>query len=161
MQSFYKKFRGDDYLEQWERVKRWYGKVQGVKNNTYQKSNITIEEQEDYLYIYFLQICNLKDWIKNSKKNSNIEKLFNGTTGIKSLQIVVDFVNNAKHFDNSKNTRNYEDTYLVSRNAQSGGNGSVHTWWIQTGISSRIGAYKLAEESFLEVEKFLIKENLI
>lgn len=68
MQSFTPKFRGTDYLEQWDRVQRWYLKVKDVETNACQKGGIGISELEDYLYFFFLNILNLKDWLKNSVK---------------------------------------------------------------------------------------------
>jgi hypothetical protein len=72
MESFTPKYRGDDYLEQWERVKRWYKKVKEVESNVCQRSGISIEEQEDYLYFFFLNLYNLKDWVKNSTKDREL-----------------------------------------------------------------------------------------
>ncbi len=160
MQSFNSKFRGNDYLEQWERVRRWHRKVKEVEENIYQNNGVSIEEQEDYLYIFFLQLYNLKDWIKKSAKNTAIENLFSKDTGVQNFMIVADFVNNVKHFDNSKCVRLSTETFLISRDAQSGGGGPVHTWWIQTS-QDRVNVYILVDEVYCEMEKFMMAQNLL
>jgi hypothetical protein len=161
MRSFTPKYRGDDYLEQWERVKRWYKKVKEIESNLYQRNGTSIEEQEDYMYVFFLQLYNLKDWVKKSAQEKTIEALFDKNSGIESLQVVADFVANVKHFQNSKTTRRHPDTYFVGRDAQAGGPGPTHTWWIQSGESKKINAYQLADESYNEIEKFMIQKRLV
>lgn len=161
MQSFTPKYRGDDYLEQWERVRRWYKKVKEVEDNLYLSNGTSIEEQEDYIYVYFLQLYNLKDWIKKSTGDRTIEDLFDKNKGKESLKIVSDFVNNIKHFDNSNRPRLHVDTYFVSRDAQVGKPGACHTWWIQSGGDKRFNVYTLADDSYKEIENFLTQKGLV
>jgi hypothetical protein len=87
--------------------------------------------------------------------------LFDKETGVKCLKNVADFVNNVKHFDNKRSFRLHPDTFFVGRDAQAGGWGPSHTWWIQSGEGKRINAYILADESFSEIEKFMVQGGLI
>ncbi len=171
MQSFTPEHQGKDYLEQWERVKRWYTKVKEVELNIHQVNGVPIVEQEDYLYIFFLNLYHLKDWIKVFTNDKDIEKIFSRTEGSKNLKIVADFVTNIKHFENSKTTRIDSNTYFVSRDANVfiGGQNyvanqanmsPVHTWWIQSN-DERLNVYTLAHDAFIEVKAYLIEQNFI
>lgn len=168
MFSFTPKYRGTDYLEQWERVKRWYQKVLEVEKNIHINKGISIEEQEDYIYAFFQNLYHFKDWVKVSTGNKKIEELFSRDKGSLSLQITADFVINIKHFANSKTTRIDSTTYFVSRDAygcigtEKYGqvNKPAHIWWVQSN-GQKYNVYKLARDSFNEVEAFLLTENLL
>lgn len=160
MKSFTPKFRGLDYLEQWDRVERWYKKVKEVESNQYQISGVNISEQEDYIYIFFLQIFNLKDWIKNHTGDSNIEKKFDYKNGDLSLKICADFVTNFKHFENTKKVRIHKDTYFISRDAQVGARGPIHTWWIGYG-EERVDAYRLADDCYEIMKSYMEQKKYI
>lgn len=93
MQILYKEFEGKEYLEQWERVGRWYKKLMLVKHGYYKE--YSDRELLDILYAYFMNIQHLKDWVKNSTKNlenklANLEKET-------CLIVCADFINNHKH----------------------------------------------------------------
>jgi hypothetical protein len=62
MQSFTPKFRGSDYLEQWDRVERWYGEVKKIERN--EMAHEPIEHQTDIIHAFFLNVYCLKDWYK-------------------------------------------------------------------------------------------------
>jgi hypothetical protein len=106
-------------------------------------------------------LYNLKDWIKKATQDEAIENLFNKNKGIQSLQIVSDFVTNIKHFDNSRSSRLHPETYFISRDAQAGGQGPAHTWWVQFGDEKRINAYNLVDDSYKAIKEFMYLKALI
>ncbi|MCA9355161.1 hypothetical protein KC865_01245 [Candidatus Kaiserbacteria bacterium] len=62
MDSLYAEFKGKDYLEQWERVQRWYKKLLFVKHGYYK--NLEHKDLLGIVYISYLNIHHLKDWVK-------------------------------------------------------------------------------------------------
>ena len=89
------------YLEQWERVKRWYKKVLEIKADA---KNKTDDDCLDEIYAFFMNCYHLKDWLKNSYKKE-IENMFNKSKGIECFKVCADFVNGLKHMEASKTTR--------------------------------------------------------
>ncbi len=154
------KFLGDNHIGQWNRIERWYKKVKEVEGNVYQYQHVDIKEQEDYLYFFFLNILNLGDWLKNSFGDSDFHTLLHGNNGPECLKICRDFSTNFKHYDNSNNAKLFEYTYFVSRSAQSGVPGAIHTWWVQTG-GGKVDAYDLARDCFEYTKQYMKDKEYI
>ena len=96
----YKAFNEEHkYLEQWERVKRWYKKVKEIENDC----KGTDDECLDIIYAFFTNLYHLKDWLKNSifeqnkKARQEVEALFDKNKGKEFFKVCADFVNGAKH----------------------------------------------------------------
>ncbi len=159
MQSLYPNYqKGQDYLEQWDRVCRWYSKVKLIKEN--KLGSFSAEEHEDFILAYFFNVFHLKEWVKHCKNDNNFEKLFYKTSSIPCLKTLADFIINYKHFSNT-NTRFDEHTWLISRDGHAGDiNKPAHTWWIISD-KKKINLYNLADETFNETQKYLKENNYI
>ena len=106
MQTLYEEFKGKEYLEQWERVGRWYEKLLLVKHGYYK--NESHKDLLDIVYIYFMNIQHLKDWVVNSKKELKTEVLM--LFQEPCFVICADFINNHKHLErNEQGKRNAKD----------------------------------------------------
>ena len=104
MKSLYPEFKNKPYLEQWERVGRWYKKLMEVKHGSLKE--YSDKELLDVVYVYFMNIQHLKDWVINSNQNlkESVMKLQEEYCFI----ICSDFINNHKHFERGKTAR-YQD----------------------------------------------------
>jgi len=98
MESLYPDFKGKEYLEQWERVGRWYEKLLLVKHGYYKDESH--KELLDIVYVYFMNIQHLRDWVVNSRKDlkDEVMDLYRQPCFI----ICADFINNHKHLERNK-----------------------------------------------------------
>ncbi len=185
MQTLYEEFRGKEYLEQWERVGRWYEKLLLVKHGYYKDESH--KDLLDIVYIYFMNIQHLKDWVFNSKKElkKDVMKLCEKPC----FTICADFINNHKHLErNDHGKRIAKDPEAsikhqhvtvsvgAARFATSAAGsieckvqemvdrtyakGAQYRWDIVHG-GQKFDAYKLAEDCFEEWQQFLSKYNLL
>ncbi len=161
MRSLYPNYqeKKKDYLEQWDRVCRWYAKVKSIELKYYDKK-LSPDTQQDFLLSFFFNAFILKDWIKKTKTDQGIEEIFNGPTGRQSLMVLADFVTNYKHFDNSRRNRLDKNTWLVSRDGVSDPVGPTHTWWIES-QGKKINLYRLADDVFNDLSAYLKSKHYI
>lgn len=97
MMTLYKEFEGKEYLDQWERVQRWYEKVLLVKSGYYK--DFSDRELLDIVYSYFMNVQHLKDWVWNwESADSELKRKINELQKKKCFIICSDFINNHKHF---------------------------------------------------------------
>ena len=84
------------YLEQYERVKRWYERLMNINNGIPHTKNS--ESYKDEVYAFFINCFHLKDWIKNDPSNNvyadKVEKFVNSK---KNLEICRKICHGAKH----------------------------------------------------------------
>ena len=79
------------YLEQWERINRWLGRVEGKP-----------DEQADYvdfLWALFQNCWNFKEWVKNDPATPALAKnqIEKDIDSYESLRICADLANGSKH----------------------------------------------------------------
>ncbi len=99
------------YLEQWERVKRWYKRIEKIKRSC--PKGYTDDDCLDEVYAFFMNCYHLKDWLKNSVFKDNkgsveeLESLFDKKRGKRNkfFKVCADFVNGIKHVKADKYTR--------------------------------------------------------
>lgn len=92
------------YLEQWERVKRWYERLNDIKipkNTNHQ------DELLDYYYAFLFNLYHLKDWVKisNKSKGKELEKMFDKDHGTEYFKVCADLVNGIKHLEIDRKVR--------------------------------------------------------
>jgi hypothetical protein len=95
------------YLQQWERVIRWYGRFKEIseRKNISQSSS----SDEDDVFAFFLNCYHLKDWIKNDPSaNQMTDKVESFINKSPSLSICADLCNGLKHLtlDKSRSGKN-------------------------------------------------------
>ncbi len=160
MRSLYQNYQnGQDHLEQWDRVCRWYAKVKSIELKYYDKK-LSADTQQDFLLSFFFNAFILKDWIKNVKSDEEIGRLFYKNSSKQSLMILADFVTNYKHYDNSEHTRLDKNTWLVSRDGVSHHSAPTHTWWIES-QGKKINLYRLADDVFNDLFTYLKSKHYI
>ena len=84
------------YIEQWERVKRWWTRVREVSHG---RSNVFYAEfGEDEIFAFFLNCYHLKDWIKNDHSSGHLKDLVEDYIEKSlALSICADLCNGLKH----------------------------------------------------------------
>ena len=95
------------YIEQFERVKRWYGRM--IKINQGLQHNLPSDNYQDEVYAFFLNCYHLKDWIKNDKSSGTLaEKVEKFVETNNELCICADICNANKHLriDHTKSDQN-------------------------------------------------------
>ena len=84
------------YLEQFERVKRWYERFGRI--NAGRKHDRSSDYYQDEVYAFFFNCYHLKDWIKNDKSvgaaAAKVEEFINKN---KELSLCADICNGVKH----------------------------------------------------------------
>lgn len=101
MESFYPEFKDKPYLEQWERVNRWYKKLLLVKSGYYK--DLDYKELLDIVYVFFLNIHHLKDWVR-VYKNKSFEKGVNSLVKKQCFVISGELANGHKHLLKDKHS---------------------------------------------------------
>lgn len=185
MESFYPDFKGQEYLEQWERVGRWYEKLLLVKHGYYKEESH--KDLLDVVYVYFMNVQHLKDWVINSRKDLKDEviDLYKQPCFI----ICADFINNHKHLQrNKQGRRNAQDPEAAIKHQhvtatvgtarfsfsvagsiegkvqekvdRAYSKGAEYRWDIVHG-DQKFDAYDLAKDCFDCWQQFLDKKNLL
>lgn len=178
------------YLEQWERVKRWYKRIQKIKEQC--PKGYSDDDCLDEIYAFFINCFHLKDWIKNSKPEYKeaIENLFDKNKGKEVFKVCADLVNNSKHLKIKKNRNRIDPntqvtkqhttvqtrkslTYSVlgekNNKQKSGNNQKNNTYlpslrkysWEVTFKDKSYDIYDLANKCFEEWQRFLKDEELV
>lgn len=84
------------YLEQFERVKRWYKRFKMIDNG--RPHNLPSEYYQDEVYAFFQNCHHLKDWIKNDNSVGAAATMVEGfINGNKELSLCADICNRKKH----------------------------------------------------------------
>ncbi len=86
------------YLEQYERVQRWYQRF--VTINEGRLHNLPSDNYQDEVYTFFLNCYQLKEWIKNDKSVGAAAAKVEGFINInEELKICADICNGIKHLE--------------------------------------------------------------
>jgi hypothetical protein len=150
------------YLEQWERVKRWYKKIKDIEEGTVEESD---DELRDQVYAFFINCYHLKDWVKNTT-NRNPEKLFDKNNGLECFKVCADFVNYSKHLTLVNNVRVDPNSDIsqqgvkISLGKDLGVLKTQYNWKIKSN-RREIDVFYLATDCMSEWEKFLNKHKLL
>jgi hypothetical protein len=146
------------YLEQWERVKRWYqrfgeisqGKLHDRPSDFYQ----------DEVYAFFMNCYHLKDWIKNNPTNLSLsDKVENFISNTLEMALCADICNSMKHLRLSKPKRS-EYLQFGNRHFEVGLGTQPTTVAVKYSIdtvSGAIDAYELATQCMKAWEGFFKK----
>jgi len=99
------------YLEQWERLKRWYVRIKKIQQGQHSGSD---DYQLDEAYAFFLNCFHLKDWIITAvpEAKEDTENLFDKSDGRECFRVCADLANANKHVEASKTTRIDPDTNI-------------------------------------------------
>ncbi|KTD18726.1 Uncharacterised protein [Legionella lansingensis] len=93
-----RQFNTNYFLEQYERVKRWYDRCNNISRN----DKGSAEHCDDYL-AFFININHLKDWVdewlKKEKKNKLLKQLESQIKGDINFEIIRVICNGSKHFN--------------------------------------------------------------
>lgn len=81
------------YIEQWERVNRWYERVREIEKGLIEKDP---KELLDTVYAFFMNCYHLKEWIKKST-SIDPENMFDENNGVECFKICADICNGLKH----------------------------------------------------------------
>lgn len=122
----------NNYLEQFERVKRYYTRFQ--KLNDGRPHDVPSEEYIDDVYAFFQNCYHFKEYLKNDSaftKHSN-QDIENFVTNTPALAICADICNGLKHLTLSKPPRSGDTPTIVGKN-------------IALSINETIGSNKPAE----------------
>jgi hypothetical protein len=86
----------EKYIEQWERVKRWWTRVHEVSHG---RSHVFDPDfGEDEIFAFFLNCYHLKDWIKNDSSSGDLKDLVEDYINKSlALSICADLCNGLKH----------------------------------------------------------------
>jgi len=101
------------YLEQFERVKRWYERF--VRIDQGRQHDLPSDCYQDEVYAFFFNCYHLKDWIKNDESvgvaAAKVEEFINNN---KELCLCADICNGVKHLKLT-NTRSGKDARFGKR----------------------------------------------
>jgi hypothetical protein len=162
------------YLEQWERVQRWYSKVEEFSLHP---SAIKQDDALDIVYAFFTNCFHLKDWIKAShpELKNEVEDLFDDKKGKPCFNICAGLANGSKHLSPDTNKRpTYGNASVVvqnvrlyvptlSLNNQSNAKLIVKASysWSLNSSGMQYDVYELAKECMEEWGSYLKNRNLV
>ncbi len=145
------------YLEQFERVKRWYNRL--VKIDQGRQHDLPSDCYQDEVYAFFLNCYHLKDWIKNDKSvGAAAEKVEQFIDNNKELSLCADICNGIKHLRLTR-TRSRQDPRFGKRNFNLGLGGPETTISVKYSIdtlSGLVDAFELATKCLQAWEKFIV-----
>ncbi len=143
------------YLEQWERVKRWWTRFREVSQG---RTYFGISEfYEDEIFAFFLNCYHLKDWIKNDPSSGDLKDLVEPyINNSQALSICADLCNGLKHFkrDPSRVRKNAEfgpKTETISQGKDSASIAISYTIITDTGT---FDAFEIAQHCLVDWETF-------
>lgn len=154
------------FVQQYERTKRWYGRMQEItngKDHSAERGRPTNYYYDDLL-AFFINCYHLKDWLINDEEanieRANVEEFINSS---KSLSICADICNGTKH---SKLTSSRADlnTKFGGRHFALGLGGAIPLLKIKYTIISgnaTYDAFELATNCIDDWNQFLKKNKLL
>ena len=148
------------YLEQFERVKRWYERFERINNG--KAFDCSPDCLQDEVYAFFFNCYHLKDWIKNDAKigaaAAKVEGFINQNN---NLGLCADICNGLKHLRRTS-SRSGQDPKFGPRKFAVQIGGPETTISVKYSIDTSIGsvdAFELATNCLQAWEKF-IKSNV-
>lgn len=145
------------YLEQWERVKRWYQRIKKIEQGQHPGSD---DDQLDEVHAFFINCFQLRDWIEESRPDigNEVIDLFKKESVILCFKACRDLANGLKHLKLTspsidKNTKVNQQNVTICI-------GSPITTKYSWGVNNR-NVFSLADDCMKEWEKFLGNKKLI
>ncbi|MEK9181691.1 MAG: hypothetical protein AAB786_01600 [Patescibacteria group bacterium] len=162
-----------DYLEQWNRLERYYKKVLDLELN---EQNLSSDECLEEMYLFFENCFKLRDWVRNSeyvgkKAKTEITELFEND---KNLSVCAGLANRRKHLRIDSRKR-YGDSSVVShsvtvmvpvlrigssRPQTSSITKAKYNWGLKSG-GEKFELIRLAKLCMEEIKTFMSDHNLL
>jgi hypothetical protein len=149
------------YLEQFKRVKRWYGRFKKINDGT--KHQVSSDHLKDEVLAFFTNCHHLKDWLEYDQDISKEELIrFIKTKDV--LKICGDLCNGSKHLEISEG-KEWKDKETgierqdVKLKLGKGAPEVSMTFWVKSG-EKEYNAFNLATECLELWEKFLQDHGL-
>jgi hypothetical protein len=151
------------YIEQYDRMKRWYDKFAAL--NQGRPHDSPSENYVDEIYAFFQNAYHFKDWLKNdgtlaSPVVKDVEQFINGD---RSLRLCADICNSLKHLVLKKGERSKENpTFGRKQYGLSLGAGPTKIkleYEINT-ASGSVDAFQLATDCMAAWDKFRAKHGI-
>ena len=106
------------YVEQYQRVKRWYNRLVVIYEGIEHKVNS--EYYQDEMYAFFQNCYHLKDWLKNDPKiwwvlGNALEGFVSGDKSPQCMRICGDLCNGSKHMVITRKPKIDKNTSVKSR----------------------------------------------
>lgn len=152
-----------DYEEQWNRVKRWFERVERIENGVTNEPFDAAKFKDDYL-AFFQNCYHLQDWLmKDDSTNiteSDVDRFIDART---CMTICADLCNGSKHLELGSGGRSNEEPEMadgaIIRDNVSTGEISA-SYRVETNSGDE-DAFNIAEECMDEWRQFLQNNNLI
>jgi hypothetical protein len=151
----------DKYLEQYERMQRFYDRFRQIKPGLTDKIS---SDYEDDVYAFFLHCYHLKDWVKNDTSvksrmpniGTDVERFVNES---EALSLCADLCNSLKRLELKRSSGGERPTFGLKQYHHRLGLGSGRSirleWLIEQNNKPPIDAFELATECIAEWDKFL------
>ena len=142
------------YLEQFDRMKRWYDRVRKISEG--KEHNLPTDYYQDEVYAFFINCYHLKDWIKNDAEthvaSEEVEKFVNNS---EFLKVCGDLCNGSKHLT-IRNPKNSRDTHIDGRHfaLHLGSGPIIHIEYDVVSGNKVYDAFSLASKCVQEWEEF-------
>lgn len=161
-----------DYLEQWNRLNKYYRKVLNFESH---EQSVSSDECLEEMYLFFENCLKLRDWIRNSDNISEEEKvkvlkIFED----KDLSVAVGLANRRKHLK-PDHKRKYGDSSVVSHSVTvmvpvirmgdkrpqgASITRAKYSWGLRSG-GENFELIHLAKRCMMTLEKFMSESNLL
>ena len=149
----------DRYLEQYERVKRWFTRFEEINDGkTHDRHS---DYYQDEVYAFFQNCYHLKDWVIQSEviPKEKVEDFINQST---ELRICADLCNGSKHLQLNRTRTGDDSTDITARHydfSVSEKRISVHYYVVSD--NKKYDAFSLATSCIKEWYDFLKLEQLV
>jgi hypothetical protein len=145
------------YLEQFDRVKRWYQRFVTIDEG--RQHNLPSDNYQDEAYAFFLNCYHLKDWIKNDESvGAAAYKVEDFIKNNKELNLCRDICNGIKHLKLTK-PRSGQDPRFGQRKFHLQVGGTETTISVRYTIDASSGpvdAFELATKCLKAWENFIL-----
>ena len=145
------------YLEQFDRVKRWYQRFVTIDEG--RQHNLPSDNYQDEVYAFFLNCYHLKDWIKYDESvgaaAAKVEGFINNN---EEMKLCADICNGVKHLKVTK-PRSNKDPRFGKRKFNLAVGGTETTIGVKYSIDTSNGpvdAYELATKCLRAWENFIV-----
>jgi hypothetical protein len=164
-----------EWKEQWERLGRWYGRLQKLAGNampprggtpaglTAVEAQGENERATDDIYAFFHNCYHLRDWLaQDSASGVTKSEVDQAIRNSPALSICADICNRAKHFELTlKPWTGDPQAGTIAQHATVAIGVGVYTSWEFLGAGNRYDAFRLANDCMSEWETFLQGRGLL